>query len=216
MRTAEAVWGVGRLTLQPVVKAITRLRSYGEERVPAHGGVVLAFNHFHWIDPPAFGAASPRTIYYMAKIEAHRAPGLGQLIRAFGTFSVRRGESDREAVRIMRDVVRDGNALGVFVEGTRQREGVPGRAQPGAAMVAVQEDIVVVPAAIHGSQTWRVGNFHPVSIAWGTPMRFDGLPKGGKGYREASVEIERELRKLWDWLVELHDLGRPKRAVPPL
>ena len=215
MRTAEAVWAVGRLTLAPVVKGATRLRSYGEERVPAHGGVVLALNHFHWIDPPAFGAVSPRTIYYMAKIEAHRAPGLGQLIRAFGTFSVRRGESDREAVRIMRQVVRDGNALGVFVEGTRQREGVPGPAQPGAAMVALQEDVPVVPAVIHGTETWRVGNFHPVSIAWGTPMRFEGLPKGGKGYREASVEIEREIRKLWEWLVEIHRLGRPRRAVPP-
>jgi 1-acyl-sn-glycerol-3-phosphate acyltransferase len=151
----------------------------------------------------------------MAKIEAHRAPGLGQLIRAFGTFSVRRGESDREAVRIMRQVVRDGDALGVFVEGTRQREGVPGPVQPGAAMVALQEDVPVVPAVIHGTETWRVGNVHPVSIAWGTPMRFDGLPKGGRGYREASAEIEREIRKLWEWLVELHRLGRPRRAVPP-
>jgi hypothetical protein len=47
-------------------------------------------------------------------------------------------------------------------------------------------------------------------------MRFDGLPKGGKGYREASIEIERELKKLWDWLVELHEFGRPRRARPPL
>ena len=215
MKTPEAVWGVGRLTLQPVVKAITRLHVYGADRVPEQGGIVLAFNHFHWIDPPAFGASCPRTIYYMAKIEAHRAPGLGQLIRAFGTFSVRRGESDREAVRLMRQVVRDGNALGVFVEGTRQREGVPGRAQPGAAMAALQEDVPIVPAAIHGTETWRLGNFHPCSIAWGVPMRFDGLPKGGRGYREASVEIERELKKLWDWLVELHALGRPRRATPP-
>ena len=66
MKPVDAVWGVGRLTLAPLVKSVTLLRSYGEERVPAHGGVVLAFNHFHWIDPPAFGAASPRTIYYMA------------------------------------------------------------------------------------------------------------------------------------------------------
>ena len=99
---------------------------------------------------------------------------------------MRRGESDREAVRRMREVVRDGNALGVFVEGTRQRSGVPGHVQPGAAMVALQEDVPVVCAAIHGSQRWKLGNFAPVSIAWGEPMRFDGLPRGGKGYREAS------------------------------
>src|ERR671930_1188769 len=112
----------------------------------------------------AVGAACPRTIYYMAKIEAHRVPGLGQLIRAFGTFSVRRGESDREAVRMMRRVVREGKVLGIFVEGTRQRSGVPGPVQPGAAMAALQEGVPVVPGAVHGSQVWRPGNFAPVSV----------------------------------------------------
>src|SRR5262245_9686553 len=150
----------------------------------------------------------------MAKIEAHRVPGLGQLIRAFGTFPVRRGESDRDAVRTMRQIVRDGHALGLFVEGTRQRSGVPGAVQPGAAMVALQEGVPIVPVAIHGSQTWKLGSRQPVSIAWGEPMALEGLPKGGKGYKEASVLLQAELRRLWDWLVELHRLGRPD-GVPP-
>ena len=113
---------------------------YGAERVPLEGGLVVAANHFSWIDPPALGAAIPRTLYFMAKVEAHRVPGLGQLMRSFGAFSVRRGESDRDAVRTMREIVRDGHALGLFVEGTRQRSGVPGPVQPGAAMVAINED----------------------------------------------------------------------------
>jgi hypothetical protein len=54
-----------------------------------------------------------------------------------------------------------------------------------------------------------------VSLAWGTPMSFDGLPRGGKGYKEASVEIEREIRKLWGWLAGVHELGRPDDATPP-
>jgi 1-acyl-sn-glycerol-3-phosphate acyltransferase len=216
MNTVDAVWGVGRVTLQPLVKLLAPMRNYGAERVPKQGGVVLAFNHFSWLDPPAFGACSPRPIYYMAKIEAHRVLGLGQLIRAFGTFSVRRGESDREAVRIMREIVRDGHALGLFVEGTRQRSGVPGQAQPGAAMVALQEDVPVVPAAIHGSQDWKLGNFRPVSVAWGEQMSFEGLPRGGKGYREASAMIQDEIHRLWRWLAELHEADkRPAVATPP-
>jgi 1-acyl-sn-glycerol-3-phosphate acyltransferase len=211
----DAVWALGRVTIEPVTRLLTRLRVYGGDRVPGEGGLVLALNHFHWIDPPAFGAASPRTVYYMAKIEAHRIPALGTLIRSFGTFSVRRGESDREAVRLMRQVVQDGCALGLFVEGTRQRSGVPGPVQPGAAMAALQGEVPVVAGAVHGSQTWRPGNFHPVTVAWGEPMRFDGLPKNARGYREASAEIEREVRRLWEWLVELHALGRPRNAVPP-
>jgi 1-acyl-sn-glycerol-3-phosphate acyltransferase len=211
----DAVWGVGRLTVQPAMRLFAGLRVYGKERVPLHGGAVVAVNHFSWLDPPAVGAACPRTIYYMAKIEAHRVPGLGQLIRGFGAFSVRRGESDREAVRQARAVVREGKLLGLFVEGTRQRDGVPGDVQPGAAMVALQEGAPVVPAAVHGSQTWRLGRFYPVSVAWGEPLVFDGLPRNGRGYREASVEIQRRIRGLWEFLVELHELGRPDVAVPP-
>jgi 1-acyl-sn-glycerol-3-phosphate acyltransferase len=214
VKTADAVWSVGRVTLQPVVKAISRLHVYGKERVPRDGGLVVACNHFSWIDPPALGAACPRTIYYMAKVEAHGVPGLGHMIRAFGCFPVRRGESDREAVRTMREIVREELALGLFVEGTRQRSGVPGEAQPGAAMVALQEGVPVIPAAVHGSQTWKLGNFHPVSIAWGEPMTFDGLPRGGRGYRQASAEIQAEIYRLWQWLVDVHALGRPD-GVPP-
>jgi 1-acyl-sn-glycerol-3-phosphate acyltransferase len=212
----DAVWAAGRLTIGTAVRTFAPIRSYGSERVPQFGGVVLALNHFHWLDPAAFGATCPRTIYYMAKIEAHRVPGLGQLIRAFGTFSVRRGESDREAVRRMREVVREGKVLGIFAEGTRQRDGVPGHVQPGAAMAALQEGVPVVCAAIHGTQTWKPGSFAPVSVAWGEPLRFDGLPRGARGYREASAEIERELHRLWGWLRDLHEAGRrPVHAVPP-
>ena len=215
MNATDVVWKVGRATIGTAVRVSTPLRVYGAERVPREGGLVLALNHFSWLDPVAFGVASPRTVYYMAKIEAHRVPGLGQLMRTFGAFSVRRGESDRDAVRTMRRIVRDGQALGLFVEGTRQRDGVPGALQPGASMVALQEDVPVVPGAIHGSQTWAPGNFHPVSVAWGEPIRFDGLPRNAKGYREASAELEREIRELWDFLVELHALGRPRTATAP-
>ena len=215
MNRVDVTWALGRLTIGSAVRLLAPLRVYGAERVPQTGGVVIAMNHFHWLDPPAFGAASPRTMYFMAKVEAHRVPGLGQLIRTFGAFAVRRGESDREAVRRMREIVRDGHALGLFVEGTRQLSGVPGPVMPGASMVALQEGVPVVPAAIEGSQHWRPGNFHPVSIAWGEPLHFDDLPRNARGYREASAQIQTEIRRLWEFLVELHERGRPRVAVPP-
>jgi 1-acyl-sn-glycerol-3-phosphate acyltransferase len=82
-------------------------------------------------------------------------------------------------------------------------------------MAAIQEDVPVVPAAIHGSQDWRLGSFKPITVAWGEPMRFDGLPKNARGYREATAEIEREIHRLWHFLVDLHEAGRPRAAVPP-
>src|SRR5206468_2949946 len=103
------------------------LRSYGTERIPQSGGLVIAMNHFHWIDISCLGWVCKRNIYYLAKVEAHRVPGLGPFIRTFGTISVRRGESDRDAVRRMREVVRD--RLGAWLrdlhEAGRPRVAVP-------------------------------------------------------------------------------------------
>ena len=139
-------------------------------------------------------------------------PGFGRFIGWHGVVAVRRGESDRDAVRLMRQAARDGRAVAVFVEGTRQRSGVPGVAQPGRAMVAIQEDVPVVPVAIYGTQFWRRWNFAPCSIAVGEPVRFEGLPKGGRGYKEATAEIERRIRVLFDWLADVHARGPAARA----
>jgi 1-acyl-sn-glycerol-3-phosphate acyltransferase len=215
MRSSDVVWALSRPTLGAILRTLAPLRIYGSERVPSSGGVVLALNHFSWLDPLAFGAACPRNILYLAKSELHEVKGIGPLIRGFGTFAVRRGESDREAVRLMRECVRDGGVLGLFVEGTRQRSGVPGEVKPGAAMVALHERVPIVPAAIHGSQFWKPWNFEPVSVAWGRPLAFEGLPANAKGYREASAEIQREIHGLWRFLVDAHELGRPRHATPP-
>ena len=177
---------------------------------------MLAINHIHWIDIPVVGAVTPRRISFVAKIEALRFPGLGRYIAWYGTIGIRRGESDREAVRQMRAAAREGRALGIFVEGTRQHSGRPGPAQPGAAMISIQESVPVVPIAVYGTQFWRIGNFAPCSIAVGEPVRYDGLPKGGRGYKEATADIERRIVTLFDWLADVHRRGRPKGLTPPL
>jgi 1-acyl-sn-glycerol-3-phosphate acyltransferase len=207
-------WTVGKGLFGTFTRSMMRLKAYGRERVPREGGAVLAVNHFSYADPPALGTVCPRRIVFVAKVELHGIPGFGSLMRAHGALAVRRGESDREALRRMRETVRNNELLGLFVEGTRQRSGVPGEAKPGAAMVAIQEGVPVVPAAIHGSQYWEWGKWPPVSVAFGEPMRFDGYPRNSRGYRDATQEIQAEIRRLWEFLVRMHELGRP-RAAPP-
>jgi 1-acyl-sn-glycerol-3-phosphate acyltransferase len=211
----DATWAVGRVYMGWPTRLLTRARAYGRDRVPRTGGAVYAINHLHWIDIPVVGVVSPRTVHFVAKVEAVRFPLLGRYLRAHGAIAVRRGEGDRDAVRMMRTAAREGDVVGLFVEGTRQKER-PGAAQPGAAMVALQEDVPVIPVAVYGTQYWRIGNFAPCSVAFGEPVRFDGLPKGGRGYKEATVEIERRINVLFDWLAGVHAQGRPKGLVPPL
>jgi 1-acyl-sn-glycerol-3-phosphate acyltransferase len=207
-------WLFGRPTFGGLVRLFAPLRVYGAERIPANGPLVLCFNHFSWLDPWAFGSVIPRVVYYVAKQEAHDTPLMGPFIRVFGTMAVRRGESDREAVRLMREVVRRGDALGMFPEGTRQKR-EPGPVLPGAAMIAVQEGVPVVCGAIEGSQDWKLGNFQPVSLAFGEPLDVSGYARNSRGYREAAEEIQREIRKLWEFAVTTQAQGRPRVATPP-
>jgi 1-acyl-sn-glycerol-3-phosphate acyltransferase len=206
---------VGKGVLGNMTRAATSIRTYGKERVPREGGGVLAMNHFNFIDIPVFGTICPRRIVFVGKSELFETPGLSELIRLHGALPIRRGESDRDALRRMREVVRDNDVLGLFIEGTRQKSGVPGKPMPGAAMIAISEGVPVIPAAIHGSQTWKLGNRAAVSVAFGEPMRFPEHPRNSKGYAAASEEIMAEIKRLWEWLVRIHELGRPRHATPP-
>ena len=114
----------------------------------------------------------------------------------------------------MREIVRRGDVLGMFPEGTRQKR-EPGPVLPGAAMVAIQERVPVVCGAIEGTQDWRLGNFRRISIAFSEPFSLDGLPRNSKGYREGSAAIQGEIRRQWEFLVRLHAVGRPRVATPP-
>ena len=209
-------WWISRHWLGPAATFLTRARGYGLERIPATGGCVLAITHLAWIDIPIVGALSPRNINYVTKEELVGVPVIGWYVRKHGVVSVRRGESDRDAVRLMRQAARDGRAVGLFVEGTRQRGGEPGVAQPGAAMVALQEGVPLLPVAIRGTHLWRPWNFAPCTVAVGEPIPPEGLPAGGRGYKEATAEIERRIRLLWEWLGQVEARGRPRGETPPL
>ena len=200
MNSADVAWAIGRIYIGWPVRLFTRARAVGLENVPKTGGAVYAINHLHWIDIPLTGLLSPRTVWFVAKAEAANYPVAGAFLRMHGAIAIRRGESDREAVRRMRDEARAGHVIGLFVEGTRQKSGRPGVAQPGAAMVGMQEDVPVIPVAIYGTQFWKPGNFRRCTVAFGEPLHFEHLPKNGKGYREATAVIERRIHELFDEL----------------
>jgi 1-acyl-sn-glycerol-3-phosphate acyltransferase len=217
MDYGDFAWKTSRLWLSPLTYFLTRARSYGLDRIPLEGGCVLAINHLAWVDIPVVGAQSPRNINYVTKFEVGRVPGFGRFLRWHGIILVHRGESDRDAVRAMLDYARAGRAVGLFVEGTRQKAtGRPGPVLPGAAMVGIQAGVPIVPIAVYGTQFWKLGNFKPCTIAVGEPYMIEGVPKGSKGYREASDEIGRRINVLFDWLAVVHERGRPRGETPPL
>lgn len=217
----ENTWRFMRWWLPVVLRPLVRGAGYGLERLPATGGAVLAVNHFSAIDPPFIGIFSRRTIYYMAKVELLETPLVGEILRWIGGFGVRRGEGDRDALRVARWLVAHGHVVGMFVEGTRQRLGYPGPAHPGAAMVALQERVPVVPCGIDTFR-WSFRNRRPCACVFGHPLDLSDLPANGRGYRQATAIIEAEIARLWRLAAEAVARGFPpelsdgtKRQLPP-
>jgi 1-acyl-sn-glycerol-3-phosphate acyltransferase len=121
-RDPELLWPyLRRWTISPAHRVLARSAGYGAAPVPLEGGIVLAANHLSAIDPTLLGAFVPRAVYYMAKVELLALPFLGEIFQWTGAFPVRRSEGDRQALRLAPELVADGHALGMFVEGTRQR-----------------------------------------------------------------------------------------------
>ena len=177
---------------------------------------MLAVNHLHWIDVPVIGAVCPRRIVFVAKAELLAVPVGGPSSEPFGTLSVRRGESDREAIRLAREAVRNGHAARHVRRGDAPAHGQPGEAKPGAAMVAIQEGRPVVPAAIYGSESWGSAAPRPGLARLG---RADALRRASRGTRratsEATAEIEAEIRRLWEFLRRHGRSSAGPDAVPP-
>jgi 1-acyl-sn-glycerol-3-phosphate acyltransferase len=205
----ETGWRFGRMVVTPITVLLAPSAGYGVERVPAEGGAVVAANHFSGIDHPLIGSYSPRTLYFLAKSELMDLPILGSALRSLGVFGVRRGESDREAVRQARALVRGGELVVVHVEGTRQRFGHPGPLHPGGLMVAIQEGVPVIPLGLD-TFGWSPRNRRKCAVVWGEPMRVDELPRNRRGYAEGSERVGAEIVRLWRLAAEAAAAGLPE------
>jgi len=134
---AAPLYAMARVFLRAFFRVLSRWEVRGGEHVPAEGGVLLIANHTSYADPPIVGTASPRPVNFMAKAELFRIPLLGWLIRRTHAFPVRRGTTDREALRRAIRLLRSGRVLLVFPEGTRSPDGRLMEAEQGAAFIAL-------------------------------------------------------------------------------
>lgn len=165
----------------PVVVLAFRLKARGVENVPRTGGFVLASNHWSNVDPwPLAIPLFPHRFFrFMAKAELFWFP-LGAVVRAGGGFRVRRGEADLDAIATAVSLVRSGHAVVMFPEGTRRQKGLrkrhEARWRAGAARIALEARVPLVPAAVDGTQ--RLSRLGPFRVAYGPPVGvgdLDGL-----------------------------------------
>jgi 1-acyl-sn-glycerol-3-phosphate acyltransferase len=187
------VYNVIAVFSAPVLYGLFRLRVRGRENLPA-GGLVLAANHVSNFDPWPLGMPlwPGRCLRFMAKAELYWWP-LGLVLEHGGAFPVRRGESDAEAVETAIRLCREGNAVMIFPEGTRRTKGlrkkVEARPRSGAARIALEAGVPLVPAALGGTD--RLSRLGPLRVVYGEPVAIDDLR--GLDPHEAALEATRRL-----------------------
>ncbi|MDX6448434.1 MAG: 1-acyl-sn-glycerol-3-phosphate acyltransferase [Gaiellaceae bacterium] len=187
MRPTATYRAIGTASI-PLLRGLYRLRVTGRENIPDEGGFVLAANHNSNFDPWPLGIGlfPDRFLRFMGKSELFWFP-LGTFIGAAGAFPVRRGQADLEAIETAVDLCREGHAVVMFPEGTRRKKGLAKRRQAkahtGAARIALEADVPLVPAAIKGTD--RLARFARLSVVYGPPMELDDLR--GKDVREAAT-----------------------------
>jgi 1-acyl-sn-glycerol-3-phosphate acyltransferase len=156
----------GKALVKTALTPLYRFEVIGLENFPKEGGVLLCSNHIHALDPPVVGMTAPRTVHFMAKEELFKLPILGPLLPKVNAFPVKRGMSDREALRSALKVLKSGEVMGLFPEGTRSTDGVLKKGLSGAGFFALRGDADVVPCAIIGPYK----TFRKVKVVYGEPI----------------------------------------------
>ncbi len=152
-----------------------RLRVEGLERIPRKGGILLAANHQSYLDILAVGAAVPRHVTFVARDTLADTAWLAFVMRRCKAILVRRGTSDRAAIRAMAETLASGGIVAIYPEGTRSRRGDPGTFKGGAVMAARLAGVQILPVGIRGAfDAWPRGRAIPwprkVAIRFGTPI----------------------------------------------
>ena len=156
-----------------LMTALCRMRVRGGDNIPMHGSYVITSNHLSMFDPIVTTLWLPRNGYTMVKAEYFSTPILGGIVIGLGGFPVRRGQSDRQALRNAFAVIKRGVLFGIYPEGTRSKTGVMQPGQPGTALIVTNTDTPVIPCAIWGTETLmrqkRFGflNRPPVTVTFG-------------------------------------------------
>jgi len=178
----------------PVLRGLYRLRAMGRENLPAEGGFVLACNHISNLDPWPLGLPiwPKRFLRFMAKSELYWWP-LRYLLDGVGAFPVRRGQHDVAAIETAVRLAREGWPVVMFPEGTRRRKGLvkrfEARPRSGAARIALEAGVPLVPAAVKGTdQLLRLGRLR---VAYGAPVDVEDLR--GKEVAQAAQEATERL-----------------------
>jgi 1-acyl-sn-glycerol-3-phosphate acyltransferase len=202
-RTKRPNWVYELVRMVTSIYAYTffRARCISSEHVPATGPVILAPNHFSFMDHFFAGAFIRRKVRFMAKSQLFSGP-MQYIYTHGGVFPVRRGFRDEEAFITAHKVLADGGVVCMYCEGGRSRTGaLAERARPGIGRLALESGAIVVPMAIHGSskvRNWKRLQFPKVTVQYGRPFRYEPVAEPAREDQQAAAdEIFAAIKQLY-------------------
>jgi glycerol-3-phosphate dehydrogenase (NAD(P)+) len=209
---SPTVYRISRALLQVVAHLYWRLRRTGLEHVPAEGPVLLVCNHRSIIDPFIIGLCSRRPIYYVAKEEIFGSRFVGWYVSSLGAFPVRRGKADADMIETAKAILRRGDPVLIFPEGTRTRPGPLGSPKRGIGRLALETGATVVPVAMIGTEAIRKGwRIRPkqIRVRIGPPLRFPHVePATAQLAAEVTERVWANVMLQWESLGGLPPLRR--------
>jgi 1-acyl-sn-glycerol-3-phosphate acyltransferase len=207
-RTREPDWAYDLVRLLTSLYGYTllRARAISVENVPGSGAVILAPNHFSFMDHFLIGCYIRRKVRFMAKSQLFKRP-MQFIYSHGGVFPVRRGARDEETFITAETILARGGAVAMYCEGGRSRTGKVGeQAKRGIGRLALESGAPVVPIAIHGSshiRNWKRLQFPKVTIHYGEPIRWEQLSDSTREQQQiVADEILSEIRSLYAGLEE--------------
>jgi 1-acyl-sn-glycerol-3-phosphate acyltransferase len=194
-----------RLLLTPYVVLLYRTRAIDSDKVPSDGPLIIAPNHFSFLDHFFVAVYLRRKVQFMAKSQLFKRP-LQVVFSHGGVFPVRRGQRDAEAFQTAQTVLGRGDIVLMYLEGGRSRSERLGEAKPGVGMLALQTGVPVVPTAIIGSakaRNWKKLQFPKVTVQYGDPVRFERVESPTREQAQAAAEIVfKDVERLYYGLLE--------------
>lgn len=198
-----------RATVGKLLLATYRTRFIASENVPAEGGYILAGNHVSYLDPCLLWCGEKRPTHFIARTDLFEKPIIGWGLPRVWAFPIKRGAADREAIQRATDLLKAGEPVGIFPEGTRQRAGEGGSAElgqahEGVAFIAMRANVPVVPVGISGTEKAlprgaKLPRFPRVTVRYGEPVCPEDFVGGRKERTEAmTAEIMRRIAEARD------------------
>jgi 1-acyl-sn-glycerol-3-phosphate acyltransferase len=189
------LYAIGSTLFKGVFKGGYHVHVIGAENIPPDKGALICSNHISNLDPPLVGCtANGRTVHFMAKSELFGMPFLKQVLPRVHAFPVRRGMSDKQALRKGLQLLREGKVVGLFPEGTRSKTGEVGEGLAGAGFFALKGDAQIIPCAIIGP----IKLFKSFKIVYGKPLDLTELKERRASAREATEAIMLAIQQLYD------------------